>query len=65
VHIRWTKDFTVEQHLEGGCKDFDKITIEIHEDLNLPTTRLLNVLQVASSSDGTLKIFVDTSKGEH
>ena len=57
--IRWNKDFVAAQHLEGDCKNPEKLTLELYE---FPSRRLLKVMRVESVSDGTLKVFLDTSE---
>jgi len=59
VHILWSKDRIAEQHLEGDCRDLDKLKIEVRDFFG---ERLLRVQQVDSMSDGVLKIYVDISK---
>jgi len=65
VHILWTKKRIAEQHLEGDCKDLDKLKVEIHgifPNGDGAETHLLPVHHVQSSSDGTLQIFVEPRK---
>jgi hypothetical protein len=57
--ILWGKNRVVEQHLEGDCRDVEKLKIEVHDFFG---ERLLRVQQVDSMSDGVLKIYVDISK---
>ena len=59
MHILWSKDRIAEQHLEGDCRDLDKLKIEVRDFFG---ERLLRVQQVDSMSDGVLKIYVDISK---
>jgi len=59
MYILWSKDRIAEQHLEGDCRDVEKLKIEVHDFFG---ERLLRVQQVDSMSDGVLKIYVDISK---
>jgi predicted ATPase len=59
ISIRWNKDFAAAQHLEGDCKNPEKLMLELYE---FPSRRLLKVMRVESVSDGTLKVFLDTSE---
>jgi len=61
MHILWSKYRVAEQHLEGDCRDIEKLKIEIH-GYDVDGVRLLRVHQVDAVSDGTLRIYVDTSK---
>ena len=66
MHIRWSSNRIAEQHLEGDCKDLEKLKLEIHivepnGDRSLQP-RLARVHQVESVSDGTLRILVDPTK---
>jgi hypothetical protein len=66
MNILWSKDRIAEQHLEGDCRDVEKLKIEIHgvEQISEDESkiRLMRVHHVESVSDGTLRIFVDLSK---
>jgi hypothetical protein len=65
MHIRWDAVNTFEVPLaQAGFPDANKLVVEVHEDLNLPTTRFLKVLRTEIGNSGTLRIFVDTSKEE-
>ena len=57
--IRWNTDVVVKQHLEGDCNNPEKLTLELYE---FPSRRLLKVMRVESVSDGTLKVYLDTSE---
>jgi hypothetical protein len=59
MHIRWSKDRIAEQHLEGDCQDIAKLTIEFR---NSQGRDFLRVQRIESLSDGTLRVFVDTSE---
>lgn len=66
MHILWSSNRVVEQHLEGDCRDVEKLKVEIHGvevvSQDESRSRILRVHHVESVSDGTLRIYVDTSK---
>ena len=61
MHIRWSKDRVAEQHLEGDCRDIEKLEVQCFAAEG-SEQRLLRVVQVRSESVGKLQIFLDISK---
>ena len=66
MHILWSKIRIAEQHLEGDCRDMEKLKIEIHGVRQISDDEskvlLMDVHHVESVNDGTLRIYVDLSK---
>jgi hypothetical protein len=63
MYIRWSSNRIAEQHLEGDCKNLEKLTLEIHiVSPNGNGLHLARVHQVESVSDGTLRILIDPTK---
>ena len=66
MHILWSKDRIAEQHLEGDCRDVDKLKVEIYGVRQISEDEskdiFMDVHHVVSVSDGTLRIYVDLSK---
>jgi hypothetical protein len=61
MFIRWSKDRVAEQHLEGDCRDIEKIELQLFA-VEGPEQRLLRVHSVRAESTGKLQIFLDISK---
>ena len=61
MHIRWSKDRIVEQHLEGACQDINKLVLEFRT-FEGAEERPLRVHSVRAHGGGEMIIVLDISK---